>query len=166
MSVSCNTGTAAVESEPAACLLDAILLYGLHTSVHSWALAHFVPFWLHNTHETKGYPQWCGCPQPLAPLVSPGGGLGPRFCATCASASGDFPPWQRRRRRRRRCGPPVGRPRGTSPWCPPALHGLARDREGGYIPTRPAKHHGGGSPLRLLLLSPGPHHVHAPPPYT
>ena len=70
------------------------------------------------------------------------------------------------RRRRRRCGPPVGRPRGTSPWCPPALHGLARDREGGFIPTRPAKHHGGGSSLRLLPLSPGPHYVHAPPPYT
>ena len=41
--------------------------------------------------------KWCGCPQPLAPLVSPGGGLGPRCCATCASASGDFPPWQSRR---------------------------------------------------------------------
>ena len=66
------------------------------------------------------------------------------------------------RRRRRRCGPPVGRPRGTSPWCPPALIGLAGDREGGSVPTRPAKHHGGGSPLRLLPLSPGPHNVHAP----
>ena len=70
------------------------------------------------------------------------------------------------RRRRRRCGPPVGRPRGTSPWCPPALRGLVSDREGGFTPTRPAKHHGGGSPLRLLPLSPGPHYVHAPPPYT
>ena len=70
------------------------------------------------------------------------------------------------RRRRRRCGPPVGRTRGTSPWCPPALIGLAGDREGGSAPTRPAKHHGGGSPLRLLPLSPGPHNVHALPPYT
>ena len=34
---------------------------------------------------------------PLAPLVSPGGGLGPSCCATCASASGDFAPWQSRR---------------------------------------------------------------------
>ena len=68
----------------------------------------------------------------------------------------------RRRRRRRRCGPPVGRPRGTSPWCPPALHGLESDREGGFTPTRPAKHHGGGSPLRLLPLSLGPRYVHAP----
>ena len=65
-------------------------------------------------------------------------------------------------RRRRRCGPPVGRPRGTSPWCPPAPHGLESDREGGFTPTRPAKHHGGGSPLRLLPLSPGPRYVHAP----
>ena len=40
-----------------------------------------------------------------------------------------------RRRRRRRCGPPVGRPRGTSPWCPPALHGLESDREGGFTPN-------------------------------
>ena len=64
--------------------------------------------------------------------------------------------------RRRRCGPPVGRPRGTSPWCPPAPHGLVSDREGGFTPTRPAKHHGGGSPLRLLPLSPGPRYVHAP----
>ena len=70
------------------------------------------------------------------------------------------------RRRTRRCGPPVGRTRGTSPWCPPALIGLAGDREGGSVPTRPAKHHGGGSPLRLLPLSPGPHNVHALPPYT
>ena len=30
-------------------------------------------------------------------IVSPRGGLGPRCCATCASASGDFPPWQSRR---------------------------------------------------------------------
>ena len=72
----------------------------------------------------------------------------------------------RRRRRRRRCGPPVGRTRGTSPWCPPALLGLAGDREGGFVPTHPAKHHGGGSPLRLLPLSPGPHNAHALPPYT
>ena len=97
MSVSCDTGTAAVEFEGAACRLEAIFLYGLHTFVHLWALAHFVPFWSHPTHATRGYHQWCGCPQPLAPLVSPGGGLGPRFCATCASASGDFPPWQSRR---------------------------------------------------------------------
>ena len=58
--------------------LEAVFLYGLHTSVQLWALAHFVPFWSHPTHATKGYRQWCGCPQfvPLAPLVSPGGGLG------------------------------------------------------------------------------------------
>ena len=93
MSASCDTGTAAVESEGAACRLEAVFLYGLHTYfVHLWALAHVVPFWSHPTHATKGYHQWCGCPQPLAPLVSPGGGLGPRCCATCASASGDFPP--------------------------------------------------------------------------
>ena len=65
--------------------------------VHLWALAHFAPFWSHPTHATKGYHQWCGCPQPLAPLVSPTGGLCPRCCATCASASGDLPPWQSRR---------------------------------------------------------------------
>ena len=65
-------------------------------------------------------------------------------------------------RRRRRCGPPVGRPRGTSPWCPPALHGLESDWEGGFTPTRPAKNQGGGSPLPLLSLSPGPRYVHAP----
>ena len=94
MSVSCGTGTAAVESKGAACRLEAVSLYGLHTFVHLWALAHVVPCWSHPTHATKGYRQWCGCPQPLAPLVSPGKGLDPRCCATCASASGDFPPWQ------------------------------------------------------------------------
>ena len=97
MSVCCDTGTAAVESEGAACRLEAVFLYGLHLFVNLWALAHVVPFWSHPTHATKGYRQWCGCPQPRAPLVSPGGGLGPRCCATCASASGDFPPWQSRR---------------------------------------------------------------------
>ena len=97
MSVSCDTGTAAVESEGAACRLEAVFLYGLHMFVHLWALAHVVRFWSHPTHATKGYRQWCSCPQPLARLVSPGGGLGPRCCATCASASGDFPPWQSRR---------------------------------------------------------------------
>ena len=66
------------------------------------------------------------------------------------------------RRRRRRCGPPVGRPRGTSPWCPQALHVLVCDREGGFTPTRLAKHHGGGSPRRLLPLFPGLCHVHEP----
>ena len=76
MSVSCGTGTAAVESEGAACRLEAVFLYGLHTFVHLWALAHVEPFWSHPTHATKGYRQWCGCPQPLAPLVSPGAGLG------------------------------------------------------------------------------------------
>ena len=86
-----------VESEGAACRLEAVFLHGLYTFVHLWALAHFVPFLSHPTHATKGYHQWCGCPQPLAPLVSPGGGLGHRCCATCASASGDFPPWQSRR---------------------------------------------------------------------
>ena len=76
------------------------------------------------------------------------------------------------KRRRRRCGPPVGRTRGTSPWCPPALTGLTATERGVSVPTRPAKHHGGGplaplgSPLRLLLLSPGPHNAHALPPYT
>ena len=34
------------------------------------------------------------------------------------------------RRRRRRCGPPVGCTRGTSPWCPPALIGLAATERG------------------------------------
>ena len=97
MSVSCHTGTAALQYESAACRLQAVLLYSLCTFVHSWALGHVVPFWSHPTHATKGYHQWCGCPQPLAPLVSPGGGLGPRCCATCASAPGDFPPWQSRR---------------------------------------------------------------------
>ena len=72
----------------------------------------------------------------------------------------------RRHRRRRRCGPPVGRTRGTSPWCPPALIGLAATERGGSVPTRPAKHHGSGSPLRLHPLSPGPHNAHALPPYT
>ena len=70
------------------------------------------------------------------------------------------------RSRRRRCGPPVGRTRGTSPWCPPALTGLIATGRGVSIPTRPAKHHGGGSPLRLLLLPPSPHNAHALPPYT
>ena len=97
MSVSCGTGTAAVESEGAACRLEAVFLCGLHTFVQLWALAHVEPFWSHPTHATKGYRQWCGCPQPLAPLVSPGGGLGPCCCAICVSASGDFPPWQSRR---------------------------------------------------------------------
>ena len=73
---------------------------------------------------------------------------------------------RRRRRRRRRCGPPVGRTRGTSPWCLPALTGLTATERGVFVPTRAAKHHGGGSPLRLLPLSPGPHNVHALPPYT
>ena len=97
MSLSCGTGTAAVQSEGAACRLEAVFLCGLHTFVHLWALAHVEPFWSHPTHATKGYRQGCGCPQPLVPLVSPGGGLSPRCCATCASASGDFPPWQSRR---------------------------------------------------------------------
>ena len=92
MSVFCDTGTPAVESEGAACRLEAVFLYGFHTFVHLWALAHFVPFWLHPTHATKGYHEWCGCPQPLAPLVSAGGGLGPGCSATCAPASVDFPP--------------------------------------------------------------------------
>ena len=43
MSVSCAIGTAAVESEGAACRLEAVFLYGLHTFVHLWALAHVVP---------------------------------------------------------------------------------------------------------------------------
>ena len=97
MSVSCDTGTATVEFEGAACRLEAVFLYRLHMFVHLWALAHVVPFWSHPSHATKGYHQWCRCPQPLAPVVSPGGGLGPRGCATCAAASGDFPPWRSRR---------------------------------------------------------------------
>ena len=72
MSVSCGTGTAAVESKGAACRLEAVFLCGLHTFVHLWALARVEPFWSHPTHATKGYRQWCGCPQPLLPLVSPG----------------------------------------------------------------------------------------------
>ena len=44
--------------------------------------------------------------------------------------------------------------------------GLPATEGGVSVPTRPAKHHGGGSPLRLLLLSPGPHNAHALPPYT
>ena len=44
MSVSCGTGTAAVESEGAACRLEAVVLCGLHTFVHLWALAHVEPF--------------------------------------------------------------------------------------------------------------------------
>ena len=71
----------------------------------------------------------------------------------------------RRRRRRRRCGPPVGRTRGTSPWCLLALPGLPTTERGVSVPTRPTKHHGGGSPLCLLPSSPGPHSAHAPPPY-
>ena len=71
-----------------------------------------------------------------------------------------------RRRRRRRCGPPVGRICGTSPWCASALTGLTATERGVSVPTHPAKHHGGGSPLRLLLLSPGPHNAHTLPPYT
>ena len=43
MSVSCGTGTAAVESEGAACRLEAVFLCGLHTFVHLWALAHVEP---------------------------------------------------------------------------------------------------------------------------
>ena len=95
ISVSCDIGTAALGSQGATCRLEAVFLYGLRTFVHSWALAHFVPFWSHPNHAPPGYDQWCGCP--LAPLVSPRGGLGPLSCATCASASGDSPPWQSRR---------------------------------------------------------------------
>ena len=89
MSFACDTGTAAPESQGAASRLEAVFLYGLHTFVHLWALAHFVRFWLHPTYATKGYYQWCGCRQPLAALVSPGGGLGPpllrnvRFSLRC-----------------------------------------------------------------------------------
>ena len=70
------------------------------------------------------------------------------------------------RRRRRRCGPPVGRTRDTSPWCLPALTSLDATERGVSVPTRPAKYHGGGSRLHLLLLSRGPHNTHALPPYT
>ena len=53
MSVSCGTGTAAVESEGAARRLEAVFLCGLHTFVHLWALAHVEPFWSHRTHATQ-----------------------------------------------------------------------------------------------------------------
>ena len=53
-----------------------------------------MPFWSHPTHAPPGYRPWCGCPQPLAPLVSPGEGLGPHCCATWPSACGNSPPWQ------------------------------------------------------------------------
>ena len=43
MSVSCGTGTAAVESEGAACRLEAVFLCGLHTFVHLWALGRIPP---------------------------------------------------------------------------------------------------------------------------
>ena len=101
ISVSCDIGTAALGSERAACRLEAVFLYGLRTFVHSWALAHFVPLWSHPNHVPPGYHQWCGCPRPLAPLVSPGGGLSPHSCATCAAAPGDSPPWQSKRTFRR-----------------------------------------------------------------
>ena len=52
------------------------------------------------------------------------------------------------------------------PMVPAGPHRSGRDREEGYVPTHPAKDHGGGSPLCLLPLSPGPHNAHAPPPYT
>ena len=52
MSVSCGTGTAAVESEGAACRLEAVFLCGLRTFVHLWALARVEPFWSHPTHAT------------------------------------------------------------------------------------------------------------------
>ena len=53
MSVSCGTGTAAVESEGAACRLEAVFLCGLQTFVHLRALAQVEPFWSHPTHEPK-----------------------------------------------------------------------------------------------------------------
>ena len=52
------------------------------------------------------------------------------------------------------------------PMVPAGPHWSGRDREGGFVPTRPAKHHGGGSPLRLHPLSLGPHNAHALRPYT
>ena len=52
------------------------------------------------------------------------------------------------------------------PMVPAGPHRSGSDREGGSVPTRAAKHHGGGSPLRLHPLSPGPHNAHALPPYT
>ena len=61
---------------------------------------------------------------------------------------------------------PVRCTRSTSPWCPPALTGLTATEKRVSVPTHPAKHHVGGSPLRLFLLSPGRHNAHAPPPYT
>ena len=70
------------------------------------------------------------------------------------------------RRRRRRCGPPVGRTRGAFPWCPLALTGLPKIKSEVSVPTRVAKYHGGGSPLRLLHLSPSRHNAHALLSYT
>ena len=61
-----------------------------------------------------------------------------------------------RRRRRRRCGPPVGRTRHTTPWCPPALADLATTKREAFVPARSAEHHGGGSPLCLLPMIPWP----------
>ena len=61
--------------------------------------------------------------------------------------------------------PSRAHPRHT-PIVPAGPHRSGGDREGGFVPTRPAKHHGGGSPLRLHPLSPGPHNAHALPPYT
>ena len=41
-----------------------------------------------------------------------------------------------------------------NPWCPPALSGLTATERGVSVPTRPGKHHGEGSPLRLLPMVP------------
>ena len=41
------------------------------------------------------------------------------------------------------------------PLVPAGPHSTERERQGVSVPTRPAKHHGGGSPLGLLLLSRG-----------
>ena len=38
--------------------------------------------------------QWFGYPQPLAGPTCPTRGLGPNYCATCASVAGDSPPLQ------------------------------------------------------------------------
>ena len=121
-----------------------------------------MPFWSHPTHATKGYRQWCGCSQPLAPLVSPGGGLGPRCCATCASASGDFPPWQSRRTLTRfstslqnnTCGRskdastevcPIGAYCGKRPWL---CHGS------GAAPSRPRRTMRNATSIRTCLQNP------------
>ena len=53
---------------------------------------------------------------------------------------------------RRICGPLLGSIRGTSPWCPPALVGLAATMRAVLVASHPAKHHGGVCLSYLLPL--------------